>query len=201
MALAEIVNRISEDARQEAGDVVRAAERSADDLRQEARVRAARASEQLIARGRAEAEAEAKTRLARARLADRDRRLAVKRDLVQRVLQGAVARLEALPDEEYAALLAREVKRAARGGERLVLGEADHPRLAPHLPAALAREQVGIEVAASTGEIEAGVLLLGERTRVEISARVLVESRADRLTTVASAFLFGEDDDAGRGEG
>lgn len=201
MALAEIVNRISEDARQEAGDIVREAERAADDLRQEARVRSARASEQLIARGRADAEAEAKTRLARARLADRDRRLAVKRDLARRVLQGAVARLEALPDEEYAALLAREVKRAARAGERLVLAEGDQRRLAAHLPAALAREQVGVEVAASTDTVPTGLLLLGEGTRVEISARVLVESRADRLTTIASAFLFGEDDDAGRREG
>lgn len=192
MALADIVRRIAEDARQEADEIVHTAEHSADELRDQARQRAAYMHDQLVEHGRLEAEAEARTVLARARLSARDRMLAEKRGLVRRVLDGAVERLEALPDDQYAALIAREVKRVMRGDERIVLGQADQPRLAARLPRALADEGLSIEIAGATAAIASGVLLIGERTKAEISVRSLVETHRDRLTAMASDLLFAE---------
>lgn len=198
MALADIIRRIAEDARREADDLVLAAERSAEETRQEARVRAQFEHDSLVARGRAEAEAEGKTRLASARLGERDRMLAAKGALVRRVLDDAISRLESLPDEEYAALIAREVSALARGGEHVALGESDSRRLATFLPPAIARIGTDIEIAGTTGAIGMGALLLGERMRVEVSARALVEGRADHLSAVAGEILFGEADESAK---
>ncbi len=198
MALADIVRRIAEDARREADDLVLAAERSAAEMRRDAEARAQLEHDSLIAHGRAEAEAEAKTRLASARLGERDRMLAAKGALVRRVLDDAVSRLESLPDEEYATLIAREVSAIARGGERVALGESDNRRLATFLPPAIARIGADIEIAGSTTVIDMGALLLGERMRVEVSARALVEGRADQLSAVAGEVLFGEDSESGK---
>ncbi len=198
MALADIVRRIAEDARREADDLVLAAERSAEEMRRDAEARAQLEHDSLVAHGRAEAEADAKTRLASARLGERDRMLAAKGALVQRVLDDAVSRLESLPDEEYATMIAREVSAIARGGERVVLGESDSRRLATFLPPAIARIGADIEVGDSTSAIDMGALLLGERMRVEVSARALVEGRADQLRAVAGEVLFGEDDESGK---
>ena len=198
MALADIVRRIAEDARREADDLVLAAERSAEEMRRDAEARAQLEHDSLVAHGRAEAEADAKTRLASARLGERDRMLAAKGALVQRVLDDAVSRLESLPDEEYATMIAREVSAIARGGERVVLGESDSRRLATFLPPAIARIEADIEVGDSTSAIDMGALLLGERMRVEVSARALVEGRADQLRAVAGEVLFGEDDESGK---
>jgi V/A-type H+/Na+-transporting ATPase subunit E len=199
MALADIVKRIAEDARREADDLVLAAERSADALREEAETRARYTHEQILTHGRAEVEAEAKTRLASARLAARDRLLAAKRDLVQRTFEGAVVRLESLPDEEYSALIAREIQAIARGGEQIVLGESDERRLSTYLPGALAGREVGTAIGGSTAAIDKGALLLGERMRVEVSVRALVDGRADQLTALIGGILFGDAETAGSG--
>ncbi len=193
MALADIIARIAADATREADAVVLEAREAADEARGEAQALADAQRERSVARARTGALAEARTRVAAARLAARDRELAAKREAIDRVLAEVTAQLHALPDAEYAALIAREVARVARGGERLAYGEADAPRLASHLPAALDALGVRPEFVGATGAIERGAVLLGERMRVEVSAAALIETHRDRLVEIVAGSLFGEE--------
>jgi V/A-type H+-transporting ATPase subunit E len=192
VALADIVRRIEQDAQAEADTILLEADRAAGELRSAAERRAQAARDRIIERARADSQAEARTRLASARLLARDRLLAVRGDLVRRAIAMAVGRLEEQPDATYASLLAKHVARSAGAEVRIVVGEADEVRLRAHLPGALARAGVPAEVEGSTEALERGVLLLGERMQVEVSARSLVEAEADRLRDLAVAILFGD---------
>ena len=137
MALADIIKRIDRDGQAEADTLVLAAEHEAETLRRQAQESGQAALTELVARAEREAAEESRTRLATARLSGRDRILAEKRVLIGRVLETAVEQLGALPDDRYAALLAREVAKAARGGERLRPASAEAQRLSDTLQAAL----------------------------------------------------------------
>ncbi len=193
MALADIVQRITEDAIAEAAEILREADEAAADVRAQAQERAHERTAQVVAHTKAEAEAAGRTRLATARLAARDNALAAKRHLVERVLAEVVARLEALPAEEYAAFIAREVARVARGGEALSIGQEDHARLSARIAPSLATVGAKVSVRGATAALDRGVLIEGDRVRVEVSARALVSSRKERLVTVVSRVLFGDE--------
>jgi len=201
VALADILKRIDADAKGESDAIIAEAEREAEEMLAEAKKRAAAHSEQMLARARDEADNEASTRLAAARLDARDRMLGVKQDLVERVLKDIVSRIEGLPDDEYAALIAREVADIARGDERLLVGEADHSRLSKSLPKALKEAGVKVEVGDSTKEIKHGVMLQGDRVRADVSPQALVDANRDRLTSLVADALFGNGEEpAGKDE-
>lgn len=194
MALADIIKRIDRDARAEADALVLAAEQEADTLRRQAQESGQTVLTELVARAEREAAEESRTRLATARLRGRDRILAEKRVLIGRVLDAATEQLIALPDDRYGALLAREVARAARGGERLRPASAEAERLRDVLPAALEAAGADVTLAEPTADIERGVMLEGNRMRVEISPVSLVASDRSRLEEVVSDVLFGSGD-------
>lgn len=193
MALADILQRIEEDAEAEAADILLEAEQAAATVRHEAHERARTRTEQVVAHARAEAEAAGRTRLATARLAARDNALAAKRHLVERALAEVVARIESLPADEYAAFIAREVAGVTRGGEELAIGQEDHARLSERIAPALSAAGVQVSVRGTTAAIDRGVLIEGDRVRVEVSARALVASRKERLVAVVSQALFGDE--------
>ncbi len=193
MSLADIVRKIESDAGAEATAILRAAEADADEARAEA-VRASESSrERTMAQARIASEDDARMRVAAARLSGRDRLLAEKRVMIERVLKQAMARLVALPDEEYAALLAREIARVARGPENIALGESDAERLSQHLPSALRDAGCDAQVGESTTQIDRGVLLEGDRMRVEVSVAALVHARQEEYEAVIAQTLFGEE--------
>ena len=191
MALADILRRIEHDADAESAQVIEAAEAAADALRKEAEKAADAASEAAIARARAEVVEEGRVRVASARLGGRDRILAEKRVMIGRVLGEVEKRILALGDAEYAALLAAEVARNARGGETLLYGSADAVRLGEHLPAALKAAGVTVDVSDTPADIDRGVVIAAERMRVEVSVASLLHGRREELETLASNELFG----------
>jgi vacuolar-type H+-ATPase subunit E/Vma4 len=192
MSLADIVRKIEHDAASEAREIVAAAEADAQGVRDDATRRADDLRERAVAQARINAEDDARMRVAAARLAGRDRLLAEKRVMVDRALSTAVERLETLPDGEYAALLAREAAKSARGDEVVALGELDAERLRTHLPAALADVGCTATLGESTSEIARGVLLEGDRMRVEVSVAALLEADRERYETTVAEILFGE---------
>ena len=196
MALADILQRIGEDAEAEATEILSQAEEAATAVRAEAQEQAQTRTRQIVAHTTAEAEAAGRTRLATARLAARDNALAAKRHLVERVLAEVVHHLESLSADEYAASIAREVSRVARGGEALSIGQQDHARLSARLGVALAAAGVQVAIRGTTAAIDRGVLIEGDRVKVEVSASSLVASRRDRLVAVVSETLFGGDERA-----
>jgi vacuolar-type H+-ATPase subunit E/Vma4 len=190
VALADILRRIDGDAEVEASAVTRAAEEEAARMRSDAEARVASTSAELLARTEALAREEGRTRVAAARLRGRDSILREKRTLIDRVLAQAVERLEALPDEAYAALLASEVARAARGGERLLVGASDDARLRRLLPAALEAAGARVTIAEEAGDFDRGVALVSGRTRVEISSAGILAARSEALEAMVANTLF-----------
>jgi vacuolar-type H+-ATPase subunit E/Vma4 len=194
VALADILKRIDRDTESEAGAIISTAKEQADRARDEARREAAAYVDAALDRAQREVADEARTRLASARLRGRDRVLTEKRVLIERVLADAVGQLEELPDERYAALIAREIAAAARGGERVRLARRDSARLADPLAAQLRERGVDVQVAGDTDDVAAGVVLVGERMRVEISPASLMQTRRVQLEAHVTEVLFGEKD-------
>jgi len=195
VALADILKRIDSDAESEASRIVEAAEEAADAALAAAQERAEREHTAVVERARHDAEEEARLRVARARLRGRDRVLAEKRALIDRVLAKAEERIVALPQDRYAALLAARVAETARGGETVLLGSADEERLSAALPGALAEAGVQVTIGGTTEDVTHGLLVVGRRMRVEVSVRSMLEGSRERAEAAISRILFGEDEE------
>ncbi|HEY5548042.1 MAG TPA: V-type ATP synthase subunit E family protein [Coriobacteriia bacterium] len=192
MAIDDIVTRIAGDAQDESGALLAAARADAERTTSEARARAdARAAASLV-RARADADREETTLLANARLAARDAMLSARRALDDEALARVEEALLSLDDERYVTLLAREIVVSAEGCTSLRLGSADPDRLRRTLPAALKAVGVTLAIDEAPADVERGVVLEGDRLRVEVSAAAIVASRRDALLADADALLFKE---------
>jgi V/A-type H+-transporting ATPase subunit E len=192
VAIDDIVARIAADAEGEARALLDAARADADRLRADARARAEGRTAREEAKGRADAERDAATVLANARLASRDALLAARYALDVEALDRVVAALVALADDRYAALLARGIAEVADGCSALRVGTRDAERLRQALPGALAAAGVKLAVEDAPAGIERGVVLVGDRVRVEVSAAAMVAARRNDLLAEVDAALFGQ---------
>lgn len=192
MALADIIKRIESDTVSEANSIVAAAQAEADRLRNQAERNARDHRERELARVRIEVAEAISTRIATARLNGRDLVIGEKRAFIDRALNEAVSRIESLPDDAYAALIAREVAGVVRGGEAIEVGSGDAGRLETRLPAALAAAGVDARVSGRTDDIERGVIVRGERMSVEVSVASMATSRRAELESLVATTLFGE---------
>ncbi len=190
MAITDIIERIEADAAAEAGAIVEAAEAEAARLLAEAEAMLAAEREEALARVGREAAEEAGTLLANARLAARDELLVEKRALVERVLERARESLETLPDAQYLEFIAAGVREASAGGEALAVAPADSRRLGG-LAARLTELGVRVTLASEPAPLEHGVLLVGDRVRVEVSPAAIIASRRDELLQTVARELFG----------
>lgn len=190
MAITDILTRIETDAASEAAAIIGAAEAEAARIVAQAEATLAAEREAALAAAEHDAAEEAAMLLASARLAARDDLLARKRALAERVLERAGEALVALPDAEYLELITAGVAKAAAGGETLAIATADAKRLGG-LAKRLEDRGVRVSVAAEPAPIERGVLLTGDRMRVEVSPASLVADHRDRLLLVAAGALFG----------
>lgn len=193
MSLADIVRKIEQDAHDEAAEIVRAAEQDAQRARAEATAEAKARKEHALSQATTAAEEDARMRVAAARLAGRDRMLAEKRIMIERVLRTAVEKLLAMDDASYAKLLAGEVAKAARGSEKVLVAQADEGRLSDHLTEALKAVGVNASIAGTTSDIAHGVLLEGDRSRFEVSVASLVSARQEECEATISQTLFSEE--------
>jgi V/A-type H+-transporting ATPase subunit E len=193
VAIADIITRIEDDARAEADAIISAARERADAVRERARIDAEREAERIVERTLTQAKVEADTLLANARLAARDSLLAAKKDLAERALTEAETRLESLPDDEYAALIAREVAKVAVPGQRVRVSAADGSRLST-LDALLRDAGVDVTVEDGSADVDRGVCVEGDGVRVEVSAAsYIAEHRADLLHVAVGVLFSGED--------
>lgn len=191
MAITDILERLAADAAAEIAGIRERAEAEANAISAHVAQTVAREREIALEVARREAEAEAATMLANARLGVRDRMLAQKRALAESVLEAARERVVSLPDAEYAGVVARAVVHATTGGERLLVAPADAGRLRD-LPSLLEAAGVAVRIDDEPATIDRGVLLLGDRTHVEVSPRAMVADRRDELVSIAVRVLFGE---------
>jgi vacuolar-type H+-ATPase subunit E/Vma4 len=190
MAIGDIVEKIRTDAEAEAAQAVEAAEAEAERVIAEATARAEVAALRTLERARSLARTDAETLLANARLHARDAGLVARLGLVAEALVAAEEALVALPDAEYAALIARGVAEAATGRETLLVADADAERLRTTLPAALAAAGVSLPLGTEPADAEHGVVLAGGGVRVEVSPAAFVAARRDELIAEADRLLF-----------
>lgn len=192
MAIDDIVGRIAVDAQDEAEVLLAAARADAERRTSEARMRADARTAAERASARSALEREAATLLANARLAARDAMLTARRSLDDEALSRVEETLVSLDDVRYASLLAREIAASAEGCTSLRVGSADAVRLMRSLPAALAAAGVALPIDEAPADVERGVVLLGDRLRVEVSAAAIVDARRDALLADVDALLFAE---------
>lgn len=190
MAITDIIERIGADAASEAADITGAAEAEAARLLANAEATLAAERETAIAAAEREAAEEAGMLLANARLAARDALLTDKRALAERVLDRAIESLEAMPDARYLEFIAAGVQEASTGGETLAIAPADAKRLGG-LAGRLAERGVRVTPASGPAPLERGVLLSGDRVRVEVSPAAIIDDRRDELLLLAARELFG----------
>ena len=190
MAITDLLTRIDGDASSEATAIVAEAQAEAKQIVERAQAAADAERKTALAVAERRAAEERETLLANARLAARDDLLGRKRELAERVLARAQEALEKLSDAEYLELIASAVVRSSTGGDSLAVAPADAARLAG-LDVRL--KQLGAHIAVSAGPapVERGVLLTGDRVRVEISPASLIADMRDQLLLAASRELFG----------
>ncbi|MBN2248182.1 MAG: hypothetical protein JW733_05735 [Coriobacteriia bacterium] len=192
MAIADIITRIEQDAQAEADAIVAAAQERADDAVAAARAEAGREAAHIRARGAEVARVEAETLLANARLGARDALLGARKELAERVLVGVREALEALPDAEYAAFIARETARVAVSGQHVRIAPPDAARLAG-LGSLVARHGVDVVVEGEAGDLTRGVRVQGDGVRVDVSPATYVAEYHDDMLQVAVRELFPEE--------
>jgi vacuolar-type H+-ATPase subunit E/Vma4 len=192
VAIDDIIGRIAIDANDEALALTDAARADADRIRADALARAAAATARDAAKGKADAERDAATVLANARLAARDALLSARYALDSEALDAVQAKVVALDDDRYAALLARGIVEAADGCTALRLGTADADRLRRALPGALKAAGADLPIDDAPADVERGVVLSGDRVRVEVSAAAMIAARRDELLAEVDAALFGK---------
>jgi len=192
VAIEDIVGRIEDDAQAEGEARVSAARRDAALLVAEAGARAEANAAKELELGRVKAEREAATVVAGARLAARDASLMSRQEIDREALSRLEAALTALPDDRYAALLAREIASAPLPAGVLRLGAVDAARLRTALPSALKAVGLVLTIDDAPAGIERGVVLVGDRVRIEVSPASLIYARRADLESAADRALFGK---------
>jgi vacuolar-type H+-ATPase subunit E/Vma4 len=190
VAIEDIVAKIRADAEAEAAAILATAQDDAERVVAEATARADADAKRALARERVRADADAETLLANARLAARDAGLTARLALANEALDGAEAALLALPDAEYAALIARAVVGSATGRESVAVAPADAARLEATLPAALKAAGVDVRMSAEPADAAHGVVLAGGGVRFEVSPAALVAAVREELLAEADRALF-----------
>jgi vacuolar-type H+-ATPase subunit E/Vma4 len=193
VAIDDIVGKILADAEGEAAEIVAAADADATRVKAGAGARADADAARVLARERARAARDAETLLANARLRARDAALTARLALAEEALAKAEADLVALPDADYALLIAAGIASAATGRETARLGKADAARLRKHLPHALADAGAKIALGDEPADVEHGVVLSGGGVRIEVSPAALIAARRDELLAEADRLLTAEE--------
>ena len=132
----KITARIETDARKEAAEILREGEAKAARIRADYQAQADAAAKAAEAAGKEAAQRQAERLESAAQMEAKKMLLAAKQSCMDAAFDRARQQLLALPDEEYAALLARMAVRAAKTGrEEILLSAKD-------------RERVGVQVVA-----------------------------------------------------
>lgn len=191
MALADIIKKIETEAHEESAAILQAAQQRASEILERAGAEAARKHDAALAEATEQAQREAARTVVAARLAARDEGLTRKRALVSEVLEQVVTSLPSAPAGVYAGFLARQVAAVARGGEIAHLGSAD-AHLADALAEGVRMSAPGLDmtIAAEPAPFKHGVLLVGDRVRVDLSLASIVGERREELEHLVASILF-----------
>ena len=133
----KITDRIRAEAEAEAAAMLSEAEKSADAVRADFAAKAAELEKTMLGQGTEEIWQKVQRAERASRLEAKKDILALKQELVSEAYRRATEKILAMPEDDYAAFLAREAGNAAlTGKEEIILNPADRERLGDKVTAA-----------------------------------------------------------------
>ncbi len=204
MGVDKIIQKLLSDAEAEAGRILAQAEQEAEEIRQQGEAEAQAAKQPILERAEAEAQRRRRQHLALAALWARNKVLAAKRELLDRVFKEATERLGRLGSQEYRAFLRELLLRAAETGEEEIIlspqdaavfdtnlleevnSELKRAGKAGSLRLAQEEAQDGREL----GETR-GFILRGQGYEVNVTFATLLRQAREGLETAVAKLLFG----------
>ncbi len=199
MALSGILNQILTEAREESAEILARGEAEALKILREAEQEAASLHERLTRRGEEDLRREMDKRLSSRRLEGRKRALALKNELLGKLLDRLPARLQDREAGEYADFLASLVGDDLAGQPaRLEVGAKDLAVFGGVLPR-LVRDRLRkryprweLEASESPGGFEAGLVVNAGKVVHNLSLSVLMAEGRERMEVRLSRELFAE---------
>lgn len=164
----KITQRITQEIQGEIDALEKQAGEQADAIAADYTAQARALAEEITTRGEAAAREREERLVSMARMEAKKAQLAVKQEMLDRAFALALEKLCALPEKEYAALLADLAVQASRSGqEAVILSPKD-------------REAVGAEVVAQANkQLKDGKLTLAEETRPMEGGLILSEASVE----------------------
>ena len=194
MALADVLNRIADDAAAEVGRLESAAREQSEALVAAAETSAAERAERTVRAAHRNAESEASARVATARLASRDAALSGKHEVLAEAIAAVVSTIESLPAERYARFLGEAIVAAVRDGDSVSLAEADVGAAdAVRATVAELAGAVSLEWSPEPAPVRRGALVKGARTHMDITPESIVAERRAELELGMAPALFGQE--------
>lgn len=186
-----MTERILADAEEAAGRILRQAENEADERLRQARMEADRELARSEAETAARCEAVLRQARSQAELTARDARLQRRRHWIDETLKLTLARLYALPDKDYIALLETLLMKNALPGEGVLrLNARDLKREGA---AALSRELSGgrrVTLSGQPIELDGGFLLQYDEIEMNCGFSAMLEDRREEMEDLLNQVLF-----------
>ncbi|MCR4404866.1 MAG: V-type ATP synthase subunit E [Candidatus Acetothermia bacterium] len=198
MGVDKIVAKLIADAEAEAARILEEAEREAKEILKRAEEEAQAASEPILQAAEKEAQRRRRRHLALAELEARNKVLAAKREVLDRVFAEAGERLGRLGTQEYRAFLRELLVRAAETGEEeILLSPRDaavcDTNLLEEVNALLKRagKAGSLKVAQEGRELDGGFVLRGQGYEVNVTFATLLRQAKEGLEAAVARLLFG----------
>jgi V/A-type H+-transporting ATPase subunit E len=196
--LDRLVARITDEARSKADDILRDADARCAALAGESRKKADDKYRMAVDRATlAAAEEERRAQISRS-LDVRNAVLRAKGDMVDALMSEIPARIQALPDQEYLALMKMMMIDAAPDGHvEVVVAEPDRNRINAAFVAAVQSELASrgrdskLRLAGDTLQLKGGFVLRASALEVDCSLDAILAARGDELAPLVAEVLLG----------
>ena len=183
--LERLIEKILSDAREKAQSILDAGRAEAASVVAEHERRAEAGKAETLRRAEQEAAARKERLISAAGLAVRDRKLAAKQQLIDRVLSAAAQRLNAMDDRQYAAFLSRRLRGAEypEGTEIAV-----PPRYRDNLD--LKAIHPGLRLSGADRPVSGGFILVSPDAESNNTFEALIGARRGELERIVAERLF-----------
>ena len=188
----KITDRIRAEAEAEAAAALSEAEKSADAVRADFAAQAGELEKTMLAQGTEEIGQKVQRAERASRLEAKKDILTLKQELVSEAYRRATEKILAMPEDDYAAFLAREAGNAAlTGKEEIILNPDDREKLGGALLEELKRSGSRLTLSEETRPIVGGLILSQGRIEINCALDTLADLHRSELAGEAARLLFG----------
>lgn len=197
MAFEDILKRIREDGRKEAGQVRKEAEEEAKRILEETKKESSSVKEKILHDAQTSIRDEKRRILTMANLEARKKVLGKKQDLIEQTFQKALNHLGHLSDEEYRKAIKKMLLRTVESGEEEVIISPGEKRITLALLNEVNEElsskgkQGKLKLSSERREFQGGFILKAGRKEVNSTFDSLFKERREELEAEVAKILFG----------